>query len=146
MGALIPADTEKRLLQMVVIAGSCVPLTVGLATIFRGPAFLGIDPAIDGGTDLASHLAYLSGIFVAVGLLFLICVRHIESNGSIFQVAAAMVFLGGLGRLVSLGLEGSPSLVHRLALVMELGVVPALVLWQARIARIVPSSREGQKP
>ena len=50
-------------------------------------------------------------------------------------VAAALVFAGGLARLISLFAVGAPAWPHVAGLVMELAVVPALVLWQARVAR-----------
>ena len=46
-----------------------------------------------------------------------------------------LVVAGGLARLLSWVTVGAPSAGHRLGLMMELGVVPLLMLWQARIAR-----------
>jgi hypothetical protein len=44
------------------------------------------------------------------------------------------VVIGGLGRLLGLGLTGIPSLFMLGGLVMELAVTPLLCLWQTRIA------------
>jgi hypothetical protein len=43
---------------------------------------------------------------------------------------------GGLARLLSLAIVGTPSTGHLFGLAMELGVVPLLMLWQKRIERI----------
>jgi len=44
---------------------------------------------------------------------------------------------GGLGRLWSLAAQGAPNRQMLAALVMELGVTPALALWQGRVAASV---------
>jgi hypothetical protein len=49
-------------------------------------------------------------------------------------VVVAIVVIGGLGRLASLVMRGYPGRAMFLALIMELGVTPALALWQARVA------------
>jgi hypothetical protein len=45
------------------------------------------------------------------------------------------VIAGGMARALSWAMVGAPSTGHRLGLAMELGVVPLLMLWQARVAR-----------
>jgi len=47
----------------------------------------------------------------------------------------AIIVLGGIGRLLSLVVRGSPSPSMIGALVMELLVTPCLTLWQWRLAR-----------
>jgi hypothetical protein len=47
-----------------------------------------------------------------------------------------MVVAGGLARALSAAQYGWPGEGHRFGFVMELGVVPLLVLWQARVARL----------
>lgn len=124
---------EKRLLQIIVAIACLVPLIVGGQGVLRGPGFLGHPPVIP--TDLDSHFRYVSGIFFAVGLAFASCVPAIETKGPRFRLLGALVIAGGLARLVSLVAVGVPSTGHLLGLAMELGVVPLLLLWQARLAR-----------
>jgi Domain of unknown function (DUF4345) len=122
---------ERAWLQATVAVLSLVPITAGAAGLL-GPGFAG-GPA--GVPDLASHFAYLSGLLLGLGLGFLALVPGIERQGLLFRSAAGVVVLGGLARLSAVALAGPPSLPHRPALVMELGVVPAIAAWQARIAR-----------
>jgi hypothetical protein len=125
--------TERRLLQIAVAIACLVPLSVGGWSIVHGPSFLGHAAVIP--TDLDSHFRYISGIFFAVGLGFATCVPDIESKGPRFRLLGALVVCGGLARLISLATVGVPSKGHVFGLVMELGVVPLLMLWQARVAR-----------
>ena len=124
---------EKRLLQAIVALLAAVPVLAGLAGIIGGPAFLGLErpwPA-----DLDSHLRFLSGVFLVVGLAWYSCVPHIEEKTARFRLLAAMTFCGGLARLVSLILAGPPSAGHLYGLTAELVLVPLLVVWQHRVAR-----------
>ncbi|MEO7692169.1 MAG: DUF4345 domain-containing protein [Sphingomonas sp.] len=124
---------EKRLLQAIIAAACLVPLITGGWSILQGPGFLGHPPVIP--VDLDSHFRYISGIFFAVGIAFASCVPRIEIKGSRFRLLGALVIMGGLSRIVSLIAVGVPSKGHLFAFVMELGVVPLLMLWQAAFAK-----------
>lgn len=128
------AEAEKRLLQGAAAIACLVPLSMGAASIIAGPAILsGIeDPPA---RDLDSHFRYLSGIFLMLGIAFASCVPGIEAKTARFRLLGAMVVAGGLARLWSAAEYGLPSAGHRFGLAMELGVVPVLMLWQARVAR-----------
>lgn len=123
---------ERALLKGVVAVACLVPILTGLDGVVRGAAMMRLAtvPA-----DLDSHYRYLSGIFLVLGLAFASTIPAIERQGPRFRLLGAMVVMGGLARLLSWAMVGEPSLPHRLGLVMELGVVPLLMLWQARIAR-----------
>lgn len=124
---------EKRLLQAVLLAILLLPAMAVVPGIVGGPRFLGHPPLIP--TDLDSHFRYLSGIFLGVLLLFVGCIPGIERCGPRFRMLGAVVMIGGLCRLASLVAVGVPSLGHQLGLFAELGAMPLLMLWQARLAR-----------
>ena len=120
---------EKTILRAAVALASLVPIGAGCAGIWRGAAFLG---GAAGSADLDSHIRYLSGLLLAIGFGFVSTIRHIEQQGPRFRLLTALVIAGGLGRLLS-AWPLSPGMFA--ALVMELGVTPALALWQGRVAR-----------
>ena len=126
---------EKRLLQIIVAIACLVPLKTGGDGILFGPEWLKGMSAVATPTDLDSHFRYISGIFFAVGVAFATCVANIEYKGGRFRLLGAFVICGGCARLLSLMLVDTPSTGHIFGLVMELGVVPLLMLWQARVAR-----------
>jgi hypothetical protein len=128
------AETERRLLQAAIAFACAVPLAMGGLSLIEGPAVLkGVRNAPP--TDLDSHFRYLSGLLLGIGIAFAACIPRIERRGAIFRTLCVIVVIGGLGRLVSLIEHGAPSAGHRFALAMELGIVPLLALWQARVAR-----------
>lgn len=124
---------ERRAFQFVVAAASLVPICAGAAGIIAGPAMIDA-----GGVPLAadSHYRYLSGLLLGIGMGFATTVPHIETRTARFRLLAAFVVIGGLGRLWSLITQGAPNRPMLAALVMELCVTPALVLWQARVDRV----------
>lgn len=129
----MPPRVSKRLLQATVAVLALIPTLTGAAGILIGPAFLTGEPSA--AVSLDSHLRFLSGVFFAVGLAFYATIPAIERKGALFRLAAALVFTGGLARLISLLTVGSPTGPHLAGLAMELAVVPALVVWQSRVAR-----------
>jgi hypothetical protein len=132
---LTPA-TERRLLQAAIALGCLSPLWFGLRGVIEGPAMLaGVDPG-QAPPDLLSHYRYLSGLFVGIGLVLLSCISRIESRTARFRWACAAIVIGGLARGLGLLTGDAPSVGHKLALAAELGVVPLLMLWQARVARL----------
>lgn len=131
----MPPGVERRLWQGAVLLACGVPLFTGALGVLRGPEWLkGVGA---GPPDLESHFRYMSGIFLGVGLAFASCIPDMESKTGRFRMLAAFVVLGGLARALGWWLAGEPSPGHRLGLAMELGVVPLLALWQARVARRV---------
>ncbi len=125
--------TEKRLLQAVMAIVLLLPATAVIPSVVSGPGFLGHPPVIP--TDLDSHFRYVSGIFLGVLVLIASCIPAIERRGPRLRLLGGVIVVGGLCRLVSLVLVGVPSFGHQLGLAVELGVVPLIMLWQARLAR-----------
>lgn len=127
-----PLRSSKLALQIAVAVGGLVPVGAGLAGILLGPAITG--PA-RGSAALDSHFAYLSGLLLAIGLAFWAAIPTIERRGAMVRLLTFLVVVGGLARLISLARVGPPGGAMQWALVMELGVTPALCLWQWRLQR-----------
>ena len=126
--------TEKLLLQTAVALGCVVPLAGGLLGVVYGAGMLGHAGDVGGDITLDSHVRYLSGLLLALGLGFLSIIPDIEGQGSRASLLTAIVVTGGLARLYGVLADGWPGTTMSLALLMELGVVPGLWLWQRRVA------------
>ena len=122
---------ERRALQIAILLAGLVPLLGGGLGVTFGEAAFG--PWAGGGED--SHIRYLSGLLLAIGLMFWSCIPTIERRGETMRLLTAMVFVGGLARLGGLIVVGDPGRM-RWALVMELVATPAICLWQARVSRL----------
>lgn len=119
------------MLQAAVIVGACVPVFAGGAGALLGTKYFIDTPNV----SLDSNLRYLFGILFAMGLCFWSCVPAIETKTPRVRLLTLLVVTGGFARLSSLIFIGTPPALGLFALGMELGVTPALCLWQSRIAR-----------
>jgi hypothetical protein len=124
---------ETRAMQAAIAVLALLPVGAGVAGIVLGPSFLGVEEPWP--VDLDSHLRFLSGVFLVVGLGWWSCVPGLPHKGRRLRLLALMTFAGGLARLASLGISGVPGAGHIVGLAMELVVVPLLVLWHGRLAR-----------
>jgi hypothetical protein len=133
---------NRRALQIAVAVAGLVPVGAGLAGVLIGPTFAGLGShgslaqasASLAGISLDSHFRYLSGLLLAIGLVFWMIIPTIERRGALVRALTLIVVIGGLGRALSLLEVGEPgSLGMRLALVMELVVTPLICLWQRRV-------------
>jgi len=120
---------ERRALQIAILLAGCVPVLAGGAGVWHGAAAFGPWP----GASADSHVRYLSGLLLAIGLIYWGLVPSIERRGDAVRLLTLIVFVGGLARLAGVLFVGDPGAM-RWALIMELGVAPLLCLWQARIA------------
>ncbi|MGH6796069.1 MAG: DUF4345 domain-containing protein [Methylocella sp.] len=122
---------SKRALQLAVAAGGFVPVGAGLAGMLKGPGM--VDPRGGASIHVDSHYRYLSGLLLGVGLGFWTTIPNIEREVRRFRLLAAIVMLGGIGRLYSLLIVGMPDPSMLFGLIMELGVTPLLAFWQYRL-------------
>jgi len=120
----------KRALQAVVAVAALVPVTAGILGIFA-PNRLDLT----GSPQSLTHVAYLSGLLLAIGLGFWSSVPAIEAKGARFSLLAALVMLGGFARLVAALRIGIWTIGVTAPLAIELGLTPALWLWQKQLAR-----------
>ncbi|MDX6806889.1 DUF4345 domain-containing protein [Terrihabitans rhizophilus] len=127
------AASERRLLQIAVALGGIVPVGAGLLGVIAGASM--VPDGVPAGISLDSHVRYLSGLLLAMGLLFWASIPHVEAHTGRFRLLTLIVFVGGVARLFGL-MKGLPSVPMLFGLVMELVVTPLICLWQARIARI----------
>jgi hypothetical protein len=123
-------DRERKLLQQSVAIAATVPVAAGLYGVLFGQALTGDAVSI----SAESHFRFLSGLLLGIGLCFWSTLPAIEARTNRFRLLTLLVVIGGLGRLVGLGLTGLPSLFMIGGLIMELIVTPVLCLWQTRVA------------
>ena len=121
----------RRSLQIAVAILALVPIGAGLSGVLWGPGFVDATQSV----SLDSHFRYLSGLLLAIGLGYWSCVPTIAQSTGRFRLLTAIVFIGGLGRAVSLETVGLPDVPMLFGLIMELVVTPALCVWQGLDAR-----------
>jgi hypothetical protein len=123
-------NRERKLLQQSVAIIATVPVAAGLYGVLFGQALTGDAVSI----SAESHFRFMSGLLLGIGLCFWGALPSIEAKTNRFRLLTLLVVIGGLGRLVGLGLTGLPSLFMIGGLILELIVTPVLCLWQTRVA------------
>ena len=126
---------SRRLLQ--IVNGIVGLVTVGLSTIqvifgVRSPLYAAASlpdfPILD------SNLRFFGGLGLGLGLVLLWILPSIERRSLLFRALWLCAFLGGVGRLISWQLVGSPSDLLIVFTVLEVVGAPLLVYWQHRVA------------
>ena len=84
---------------------------------------------------LDSNLRFFAGVWLALGLALFYSLRDIEKPNSLLQAALFCVFIGGVGRLLSMVEIGLPPLPFVFFTLLEIFGMPLLMLWQYRIAK-----------
>ena len=128
-----PPARERRLLQLSVALLALVPVLAGLGGALHGLGPFDAHAALSRDGD--SHVRYLSGLILAIGLGFWTTVPRIEAQGPRFRLLAALVVVGGLARLYAVALTGLPAAGMVGGLMLELALTPALALWRERLER-----------
>ena len=120
---------QTRALQIAVAVAGLVPVTAGAAGAFK-PELLALASA----PSALTHVAYLSGLLLGVGLGFWSLIPSIARQGRAFGLLTGVVVLGGLARLALAVRLDAWGLSVILPLIMELAVTPVLWAWQRRLS------------
>jgi hypothetical protein len=84
---------------------------------------------------LDSNLRFLSGVWLGLGLAVFWLIPRIETQTVLFRVLWGMIFLGGIGRLLSMLFLGWPPIPFIAFTVLEIVGAPIFVAWQARLGK-----------
>jgi hypothetical protein len=82
-----------------------------------------------------SNYRFFSGLWIAIGLCLMLSLRSIEYETTLFRVAWGAIFLGGIGRLVSIGVAGTPPTPFLGFTALEIIGAPLFIYWQSTLAR-----------
>ncbi len=111
-----------------------VPILTGIVGLFglSDPLYAG--PGLPANAMLDSNLRFLSGVWLGLGLAVFWLLPRIETQTALFRILWGMIFLGGVGRLLSMLLLGWPPLPFIGLTALEIIGAPIVVAWQARLA------------
>ena len=77
----------------------------------------------------------VGGFWLAMGLAMLWAARKIETETTLFRALWAAIFMGGIGRVISMFAVAPPPAPFVAFTVLELAGAPFFIWWQARISR-----------
>jgi hypothetical protein len=126
---------SKRLLQILTAILGAVPVLTGIIGLFGLADPIYADAGIPAIALLDSNLRFLSGAWLGLGLAVWWLVPRIETQTVLFRALWAMIFIGGIGRLLSMLFLGMPPLPFIAFTALEIVGAPLFVAWQARLAK-----------
>lgn len=100
-----------------------------------------VPQAIIGGTAVNPTMAgedrFFAGLLLCSGVALLWCARDVQRKRVYVNLLAAAFFVGGLGRLLAVLIDGMPHPFYIAMLVLELGLPPVMVVVARRVAEPV---------
>ena len=125
---------HKRPLQIATAVLGAVPVLTGAVGMMGLSDPLYASAGLPAQALLDSNLRFLSGIWLGMGLAVFWLIPRIEHQTVLYLVLWGMIFMGGIGRLLSMVFAGLPPLPFIGFTVLEIVGAPIFVLWQARVA------------
>lgn len=125
---------SKKPLQIITAILGLVPLFTGIVTMLGVKDPIYASAAIPAVPLLDSNLRFFGGVWLGLGLAILWLVPTIEKQGVLFRVIWGAIFLGGIGRALSIVLVGAPPLPFIGFTVLEIVGAPLFIWWQHRVA------------
>lgn len=125
---------SRRKLQVATAILALVPTLTGLLGMLglSDPIYANLGLPQDATLD--SQLRFYNGVWLGLGLAAFWLLPRIESETTLFRTLWLMIFIGGVGRLISLVLAGMPFPPFIGFTVLEILGAPLFVLWQTKVA------------
>jgi len=101
---------------------------------------LGINDPLYASTDipmvpvLDSNLRFFGGLWLGLGVALVWLLPRIESESALFRAVWGAIFLGGIGRALSILLIDLPPAAFVGFTILELVGAPLFIYWQSRVA------------
>ena len=126
---------SKLTLQIVMGLLGIIPVATGLLGLLgvEDPFYTaaGVPPIV----LLDTNLRFYSGVWLGLGLALYWLIPRIERQSVLFRAIWAMIFLGGIGRLLSMMLLASPPIAFIAFTALEIVGAPLFILWQFRVSK-----------
>ena len=126
---------SKRLLQILSAVLAAVPVVTGILGMFGISDPLYAFAGLPHSAVLDSNLRFFAGVWCGLGIALYGLIPTIEKQTVLFRALWGMIFLGGIGRLISILALGLPPIAFLAFAALEIIGAPLFILWQGRLAK-----------
>ena len=125
----------KRSLQIATAVLGTIPILTGIIGMsgLSDPVYAA--SSLPTNSLLDSNLRFFSGVWLGLGLALYWLIPKIDRETVLFRALWGMIFLGGIGRLISMVLMALPPMPFIGFTILEIAGAPIFILWQARLAK-----------
>lgn len=112
-----------------------IPTVTGILSMMglSDPIFIGTN--LPHSALLDSELRFFGGLWLGLGLTVLVTVKNLEKHFELYRVLWFMIFLGGMGRLLSMFIIGLPPVAFIAFTILEIIGAPLFVYWHWQLVK-----------
>jgi len=132
---------SRRALQILSAILALVPVITGLLGLrgINDPVYA---PVVSPhAIPLDTNLRFFSGLWLGLGIAYLWLIPSIERQTVLFRTIWGAIFVGGIGRLLSIVFAGTPPAPIMFFTLLEIVGAPLFIYWQHQVARAAGSPR-----
>jgi len=126
---------SKRSLQIVTAILALVPLATGAIGMLGLSDPIYATMGLPRNALLDSNLRFFAGFWLGLGLAMMWLIPRIETQTVLFRAIWIAIFIGGIGRLLSIFLIGPPPLPFIGFTILEVVGAPLFIVWQTRVTK-----------
>ncbi|NOT03880.1 MAG: DUF4345 domain-containing protein [Anaerolineales bacterium] len=131
---------SRKLLQISLIILGLVPTITGALTMMGINDPLFADLHLPHSALLDSDLRFLGGVWLGLGITVLATVSYLEKYFAVYRILWGMIFLGGIGRLISMFVIGLPPVPFIGFTVLEIVGAPIFLYWHYQLVKNIDSA------
>lgn len=140
-----PARVEMIAFRVVIGMILLIPLAGGMTGAFGGlegmARLYGMEGQIVVPVGLRSNFRAISFMFSMIVPLVIWTLAALPERAGAFRIVVGCAFLAGFARLTGYLVDGSPGLIPTILMTLEFILMPILLLWHARLARLLSQQR-----
>lgn len=125
---------SKKLLQVSFGICALIPILTGLLGMTGNANPIYPETARPVGLLLDSNLRFLNGLSVGIGVCALWTIPGIEQKSAQMRLICVILFVGAIGRLLSVVQCGFPPFPYNVMAFAEIALPAVFVIWQSKIA------------
>jgi hypothetical protein len=126
-----------KLLKIFMTLLAFIPIVTGVLGLFglSNPEYSSVNITGQADIILDTNLRFLSGVWLIVGVSFLRIIPSIERESTMFRTLWGMIFLGGIGRILSISFFGLPPTPFIFVTLLEILGAPLFIFWQGQYSK-----------